>query len=810
MISLAFLMLMNSCVDDTFNTDEPKGGLEIDEEGYGLALHISLESMTRGGDTAEFEDDEDFVDPSKLSLLFFYSTPDKPTQDNTLIKQFISSDLSFIPIRSTLDGTLKNWYVRIKQIDEEFADIVRNNNFKVAVLANWNVPMFTKGEHINKLHHLSTSDPYLTGDKKDVYGFLEDHRYSGALGLYTKWVENKFEDVSAAEREIKGSWYPGYTYKNPVKEGMIINPNDESRPYKDLRLLWYFNAAYTYNPSEDPSNKYDASKDWEGLDVCNPTEWAKRNYKQLHDWLVAGYRVNDTDRNFLNNLEPYTPDKEYYDNGCFEFVRKYQQKSTDSENTDEGAHTGELPQADAYVDYKDNKYCVVLPESPDYQENAIKINMTSSGYVEIEWEPLDSRVETELTVETRNIPVSSKTSQQEKFTDPKNTKFARKITNDIEYMSIYCSKGKAAIYAINYVKDEYLYQTARRGVYVSSLNPIPMYGVQEYKKLENYWKKGTLFNLSNFNHISSSDSYDSKEVSLLRSVSKVELKIPKNFNAHHVYLRCQNRFSRNEPMDVITPTNDLWLDDVNGSHNLKCEWFTLKKMPTFYEENQVIKDNYQQKLAWYYGTWANNDKKLGEVPIYSEWLNQPDEKGVTEPDAFPHIMNPMIDRTDFTEFIYTGTSEGLYDRYVLYVPEKFVDDPNSVYKGPKDGKYMENESPKVCHIEFRRGEDTSNFYYEDPYDNVDDNNHYRVYFIDKGYNADQNLIPDFTKKDKDSGVSETWERKYEQNQENLKKHWPILRNHVYGVTVQDSEHKIVIVKIEVLPWKNVDNNVYEW
>ena len=122
---------------------------------------------------------------------------------------------------------------------------------------------------------------------------------------------------------------------------------------------------------------------------------------------------------------------------------------------------------------------------------------------------------------------------------------------------------------------------------------------------------------------------------------------------------------------------------------------------------------------------------------------------------------------------------------------------------------MEKENPKVCHIEFRRGEDPTGEYYEDPYDNIDDNNCYRLYFITGGYNKDSKYIPDFNVKDEDR-VSESWENKYEQNSDNLSLHWPIMRNHVYSFTVSDASNRVVIVNLNVLPWKEVSDNSYKW
>ena len=220
-------------------------------------------------------------------------------------------------------------------------------------------------------------------------------------------------------------------------------------------------------------------------------------------------------------------------------------------------------------------------------------------------------------------------------------------------------------------------------------------------------------------------------------------------------------------------------------------------------------------LAWYYGSWKNNQGNIGsgdnivQVPNETDYGNtlitQPNLKTEDPPHQFwtqyPHIINPRIERSDFVEFEPVGEAKGIYNRYVLYVPEKFVDDPNS------DGKVKEN--PKVCHIEFRRGDmdaDTP----KDPYLNVDDNYCYRIYFTKGGYNNESNLIPKFEADKPGTKDKQTWENMYEQNVDNLKKHWPIVRNHVYSFVVEDAKNKVVVVKLEVLPWKEVPLNDYKW
>ena len=56
----------------------------------------------------------------------------------------------------------------------------------------------------------------------------------------------------------------------------------------------------------------------------------------------------------------------------------------------------------------------------------------------------------------------------------------------------------------------------------------------------------------------------------------------------------------------------------------------------------------------------------------------------------------------------------------------------------------------------------------------------------------------------------TWENTYENDPEILRNHWPIIRNHTYSFTVLDTDKRMVMVKLEVLPWREIIDNSYSW
>lgn len=314
------------------------------------------------------------------------------------------------------------------------------------------------------------------------------------------------------------------------------------------------------------------------------------------------------------------------------------------------------------------------------------------------------------------------------------------------------------------------------GVAPTEKQPIPMYGIQKFGALKNVWKEGTVFDLSNFDRMTPS-SYTYSDICLLRSVAKVELLIPASMGPQAVFLRNANRSARCEPVDVTTNTKAIWVDQTaanESKHNIDCEWSKLVKMqrtPFYDPEGTGDLASYQNALAWYYDRWSH----------------------VTPPDTeYPHILNPMIDRSDFTRFLETESQETQYKRYVLYVPEKFVDDPETAGDPTSD--------PKVCHIEFRVS--------GDPVDDLDDDNCYRIYFVDGGM-TDKVKAIDFTVTEKDEAgyPLKGWENVYEKDPDNLKEHWPIMRNHWYKFVVADANSMYLNVEVQILAWKKQEFTV---
>lgn len=846
--------LFSSCVDDVIsqpeNPDNPIGS----QDGYALSFKINLATMTRVGSSSDIEKYEDYIDPSSLKVLFFYGDENDTQKYNTLIRQFNSDEINLVPANNNGNSFSKEWYINIpfKESDEEFCKIVRDNKFKIAVAANWPNLSIAPGNHINKLHHQPApsdnyqypdqgNDKYLEQSQKAVYGFLFGETETN-LGTYTNWVKSGYS-ATDAKKWIMTKYGPGVNSKDKY------NPTDNygQLKYNELWWRWNFNGAYNYlpenlrpkkedNPEEvdekkysyDPKSDYktiydkdkdnDKDKEEEEEEIKDFSEaWALNNYNELHDFLYQ------KDNNVWKKIKHGTALEDFTaPSGYFQFKSKNTGKACLSLGNDGNGKAG-----------------IVLPEGGDKDNNVIIVKIPNNGELNIKWGSLSgpSRIELELrnhlndnqdnekTIE--DIEISKKynydeTNQSEKTFTSKEVK----ITGDAEYLFIYSTKGNAIIYEIEYISSHYLHNIDNFGKSLGNPDAthllIPMYGIQTFDAINSLWKPGTVFDLSNFNKLgtetdnnntppTTTQIYTAKSISLLRSVAKVELKIPKIYKAHHIFLRSMNRKARCEPVDVSTPTDKIWeKTDVNvgpnSAHGDFCkEWDYIYGHTPFY--NSVFNDKddqgntlyqqkeYQKKLAWYYGSWAQNTAiEENGSPVLNVNGVTIDRGNATE-GVYPHIMNAMIERTDFTEFIEAG-SDSYYDRYILYVPDKYVDDPGSI------GDNMIKTTPKICHIEFREE--------NDPITNIDDNWCYRIYFTDGGfYSGNGNTYPTFGKIG-DTGVDQTWENSYEQKMGNLEHHWPIIRNHYYRFTVIDARNRMVVTKLEVLPWRMIEDNSYSW
>lgn len=212
----------------------------------------------------------------------------------------------------------------------------------------------------------------------------------------------------------------------------------------------------------------------------------------------------------------------------------------------------------------------------------------------------------------------------------------------------------------------------------SEKHPIPMYGIQEFAPITG-WKKGTSVNL---------DRDGDKAISLLRSVVKLELLVPKGV-ADRVLLFYSNIYARCEPMDVWTPTDRLWTS--NEDHYSKCEWNLIKDFRMALASDQSANNensiNYgrrtnQERLSRLYGIWYkekgwsfNNDYNPEDIDTY--FKNNYDD---WDADQFGRIFNPCTQRNTAVEVTKCPGYESdlVYDHFVVYTGERNVNDASNL------------------------------------------------------------------------------------------------------------------------------------
>ncbi|MCH5237533.1 MAG: hypothetical protein J1E95_07025 [Muribaculaceae bacterium] len=783
-VALFSMMSLSSCVYDKLNGDEPDIQHPYIEGNY-LGMQIELPVMTRDGSAQSWEIYEDHVNQDSFKLIFV------DAENDEVFKIFEASELSIIPIADSFKGAIKNWHIQIP-LDEDFEEIIREKDFKIAVLANWPSEMTDLKElkSLHDLHHLLENNI-----ENDFFSFL--NQGTGKMSPYREYVVNKLTiDEEKADDWIRENW-------NPALEKNKNHP--VLKDYYDLWLCWNFGGklnAVEY-PGKDYAVKYP--------DIVDA--WEKRNGAYLRNWITKNIKEGETEGALVNlpivaEEEPGEPE----DNGKGgNEPDDPDQVDLDGDNQDDNPEDNEeikKPDENYPLTFKtvndamgirrtdgdDTYYGVKLPKGTlqlseegtlaEESQGVLSFLAPASGTLYITAKSTESnsviKVQVGNNAETTKVQVGNNVKTTIDFGGSVETKSALiEITGDSPQIYIYNSSDTPVeIYQIEYVQGKYLYETARTGIELDKdEHTIPMYGIQSYKALENYWMPGTSFDLSNFNRVTGGTAmtpeYPFKNISLLRSVAKVVLLIPDGLLPHHVYLRSQNRYARCEPVDISTPTDEIWKDNTANSttHSDKCEFFSIKGHKPFFKDT-----DYKNNLLWYYGSWGSDTFKVPKESYGAE--------GNSKQTDYPHIMNPLIERSEFTEFLHTG-KEGDLERYVLYVPEKFVDDPSEAGNSDSD--------PKVCHIEFRID--------DDPFYNIDDNECYRIYFTEQGYN--KNYIPKFT------NLEDNWEKVYEQNIDNLKTHWPIIRNHIYTFTVEDANKRYISANVKVLSWAKKDIE-YEW
>lgn len=731
---------------------------------------------------------------------------------------------------------------------------------------NWSNSILNKDakpkdiRNINDLHHVFNDTYYAGATRYQYYSqFMDDAKPGDEPGFYmgepTDWVKMRdinegwkvpsnqyamstlvdgFDSKVTANQWIRANWSPDVL----LNQGKNIY-----RHYQHLWLLWNFDATYktalkgvTYKKADGSETSYltEAVKDANGnytvgtvTDASAYTdnwgwndgnaavnnrfgaEWYKRNGDILYQWMKASYN-NGTKLPLADKMIDIG---EATNDVFFRYIPN-------------------ISQPGYCVKINDN-YGIQLPavntsKVNDASTGMMKFQARTSGTIRIKWGSADDR-QASLAVQR---DMNTTPYVHENLTSANPTDWTYNNLNYIDVsvegnsvpMYIYCTKGNAVIYAIEYIRGRYLYETDREGVAPNINQGIPMYGVQRYEPIGD-WQRGTTITLT-------------ENVSLIRALAKVEVFIKKEFGKpRHVYMRNINRAARCEPMDVETPTDEIWSEkhaSVTNNGDGKdptveklCEWFDIQQYGPSYGSS----GSYSDWLSWFYGSWKNTKWKTGnDAEPYrydwdlGYWVPMGSHKGWKNDlpkadDKSPRFFNPYNYRNDFCRFLEgddTGYTDDEYYHYVLYLPEKNIDDPSTIGELSSD--------PHVPHIEYRfypkdvdpltdkvEGYVEADLPYEaadDRYSNteynLDDNQSYRIYFTNYGKSGpNSENVNDVTKVNAEL-ISGRWNRdtydNYERNREYLEYHWPIMRNHIYKFYVGGDGPQNPEVLVEVADW----------
>ena len=309
---------------------------------------------------------------------------------------------------------------------------------------------------------------------------------------------------------------------------------------------------------------------------------------------------------------------------------------------------------------------------------------------------------------------------------------------------------------------------------------IPMYGVQIFNPIT-VWTKGTPFNLS-YGSSGQHTSYVRKNIHLLRSLVKLELKIPKKvldkdgnertIKVINPHLDYSNVMARCEPLDVATPPEILW------KHESECEWENLLAYgPIINEVSHAGPDleYFQERMAWFYGAWRtwwnfNENHDSGYGLKKGNRSEKFDKNGNVAGKPYPRIYNPVIQRNqnviiDNCRVDIDDPEIDPYYYYVIYTGERNINDPSKF--GQSTAYDISKSMAAFFHFQIE-GQENKEVYYKVALTDYQTNEYVKktAYYQQTGILMSKYI--DAMAQDKNNPGN--W-------------NWPLLRNHCYTFTV---------------------------
>lgn len=307
----------------------------------------------------------------------------------------------------------------------------------------------------------------------------------------------------------------------------------------------------------------------------------------------------------------------------------------------------------------------------------------------------------------------------------------------------------------------------------SADHPIPMYGIQRFNHIpKSEWRKGTPFDLSNVPSNAYPDAnYKPNTISLLRSCVRLDFCFPKSLGEPKVItLWYSNIYSRTEPMDTWTPTNELW-----KPHNAGCEWEDIRDYGLICNNkspgNGNSKADYQKRLSWFYGVWG--DKSVWGNDAWKFTTRTSGNVTVATGPAYPHIFNTCIQRNKVIRLQKADVTRYYNDNnyhYAIYTGERNMNDPNTLPNMTKN-PYI------ACFIV-----------------SWDKKKYYCIPLLNYNVTQPQSVTSLFGPQTEDMYTSGSWPSAVNTYCNNLvnetnKDYWPypLVRNHIYRFTLKGTK-----------------------
>ena len=837
-------LALAGCVREEFN--ESREGETAETRTYGLGFTLAANALTPNESNFRYGDElENYINSSQLRILFLdkdgnfkfefsqYEYEDEKAKDPK--EKRLKTGLRLEPLRMSAGDAVSQWFVRIPidDLTDDDLKLITEDGFKIAVMANWPDDTFygdpngslntnfleenSEQNIANRLAHCHYDEPY-TRDKDKPYGIYNSYKpFLGADGedsgelnqmsVSMDWVNTHFSDDKYRDAEvyIRSNFHP---YPDDGKRPYLNAPS--GRTYYNMWYIWNFGGSKNKGLAIPEDHPY-----YEVLAGVDVQDWLERNDKEGWAHELAEIAESTTTEEPIQDVTVYKtysglPTGEH-DGVIFASMASPDYTAVDT--PDGRAVMMPCMDAGTWAKHKAGEKVYELITADQIKNEAtnagfgyFKIPLAADGILRFKVGALlgedgnhhvavgihygaNASFDTNKEANIKNrseLDVYEGTGKG--LIKVKTIDFTVKITERIQDAFIYalCDNlnDRLLIYEIEYIKAEHLSDIDRDGIAVSKDQPIPMYGIQEFDPIGAYWTPGELFNLSAYTGFHS-DKYNYKWISLLRSVAKVELKIAKApFNGkkpQYVYMRSMNRTARLNPIDVLTPTNQIWYGDAE--HNIAGivqETSNIQSYGPMYEESKLTGGEalkrFHNRLAWFFGIWTHekvgisaSDKNAAEGDKW-DWNGIGIDYDHSIPS--PRVFNPHINRSDYTHFTEDKEKEKEDDNYwyySLYVPEKHMTDPNE----PGDMA----EAPKCLRIEMRwEGVNDDS--------NLDDNASYRIYFADPdrgGHLAGIYNRDDYENVDNTPDMP--YDGAYENDLANLRSFYPIVRNHVYEVTV---------------------------